>query len=133
LRKIEREPAESPLLSTAVRALERARKNRAATLLEQARDNLSKEELGRVESEQDALTPPKLASINDDDSTVSPAVAEIVASNEAGESAAALEKKEVAGARPRSVTQSDRKPEPFESFGVRKPITEVLRDIYDQK
>lgn len=134
LRKIEREPAESPLLSTAVRALERARKNRASTLLEQSRDNLRKQELNRVEAEQDAQTPPRLESINDDRATVSPVVAEIVAASETN--APAPETK--AGNSPpeprRSVTKSDtRKPDSFEPFGVRKPITEVLRDIYDQK
>ena len=37
LRKIEREPAEAPQTSAAVRALERARRNRGKTLLEESR------------------------------------------------------------------------------------------------
>ena len=43
LRKIEREPAEAPLTSGAVRALERARKNRAKTLLSMSRECLAAE------------------------------------------------------------------------------------------
>ena len=38
LRKIEREPAEAPQTSAAVRALERARRNRGKTLLEESRN-----------------------------------------------------------------------------------------------
>ena len=41
LRKIERYPAEAPLTSSAVRALERARKNRGVLLLESCRSILA--------------------------------------------------------------------------------------------
>jgi hypothetical protein len=41
LRKIEREPGDAPLTSAAVRALERARKLRGKTLLEESRDRFS--------------------------------------------------------------------------------------------
>ncbi len=41
LRKIEREPAEAPQTSAAVRALERARRNRASILLEESRQKIS--------------------------------------------------------------------------------------------
>lgn len=40
LRRIEREPAEAPQTSAAIRALERARKNRAAVLLEESRKKI---------------------------------------------------------------------------------------------
>ena len=40
LRKIEREPAEAPLTSAAVRALERSRKNRGRSLLEDSRQQI---------------------------------------------------------------------------------------------
>jgi len=43
LRKIEREPAEAPLTSGAVRALERARKNRSKSLLTMSRESLAAE------------------------------------------------------------------------------------------
>ena len=42
LRKIEREPAEAPLTSAAIRALERARKNRGHILLEESRREVEK-------------------------------------------------------------------------------------------
>ncbi len=40
LRKIEREPAEAPQTSAAIRALERARRNRGKTILENSREGL---------------------------------------------------------------------------------------------
>jgi hypothetical protein len=43
LRKIERFPAEAPITSSAVRALERARKNRGKILLEQSRSKVAAE------------------------------------------------------------------------------------------
>ena len=49
LRKIEREPAEAPLTSAAVRALERSRKNRGRTLLEDSRQQI--EEANRRQEE----------------------------------------------------------------------------------
>jgi hypothetical protein len=51
LRKIEREPAEAPQTSAAVRALERARRNRAAVLLEESR----KKAAGSKEDKMDYL------------------------------------------------------------------------------
>lgn len=133
LRKIEREPAESPLLSTAVRALERARKNRAATLLEQSRDNLRKEELGRVEAEQNLLTPPQLPGVDADHASASPVVAEIVAASEDPVSPAQAASVTTVKNNRKTESRTPKKQDTFEQFGVRKPITEVLRDIYDQK
>jgi len=55
LRKVEREPTEAPLTSRAVRALERARRNRARTLLENSREMLKlavKTELKQVPAAQ---------------------------------------------------------------------------------
>jgi hypothetical protein len=55
LRKVEREPTEAPLTSRAVRALERARRNRARTLLENSREILKlavKTELKQVPAAQ---------------------------------------------------------------------------------
>jgi hypothetical protein len=43
LRKIERAPAEAPLTSSAIRALERMRRNRGAKLLEASRNELAKQ------------------------------------------------------------------------------------------
>ncbi|HQU84364.1 MAG TPA: hypothetical protein PKY59_14605, partial [Pyrinomonadaceae bacterium] len=45
LRKIEREPAEAPLTSTAIRALERARRNRGKSLLNESRQVLQEQQL----------------------------------------------------------------------------------------
>jgi hypothetical protein len=51
LRKIEREPADAPLMSSAVRALERARRNRANSLLAASRAELDRLAIDTVESE----------------------------------------------------------------------------------
>src|SRR5437868_12903520 len=51
LRKIEREPAEAPLMSSAVRALERARRNRAKALLETTRDAIREAEFKKTADE----------------------------------------------------------------------------------
>ena len=52
LRKIERFPAEAPMTSSAVRALERARKNRGKTLLEFSRSRIETEIPSLPQSEQ---------------------------------------------------------------------------------
>ena len=52
LRKIERTPAEAPLTSSAIRSLERSRKNRGKNLLEHSRLLLSKKVIPLPQSEQ---------------------------------------------------------------------------------
>ena len=51
LRKIEREPAEAPLTSAAVRALERARRNRGKVLLEESRELAQEQSRKKREAE----------------------------------------------------------------------------------
>ena len=55
LRKIEREPCEAPQMSAAVRALERARKNRIDVLIEESRSGIAEFEAGRSESSRSRL------------------------------------------------------------------------------
>ena len=64
LRKIEREPKEAPLMSTAVRALERARRNRAKSLLENSRDAIRAAEFKKVEVELERRNQKELAGQN---------------------------------------------------------------------
>jgi len=111
LRKIEREPAESPMTSSAVRSLERMRKNRGEKMLEESKrfaaqllsENEAAKELlnehGQISSGVKADT----EIMNGDRESVSPANRTANEENQA-------------------------------SFGGgRKPITEVLHDIYDNK
>ena len=51
LRKIEREPAEAPKMSAAVRALERTRRNRGITILEESRKALDEFNINRLVAE----------------------------------------------------------------------------------
>lgn len=118
LRRIERDPTEAPQTSAAVRALERARRNRGATLLDESRKKLqaakeAKELVG--EAEENVL-----------DLTTSIVDAEM------------WNDVEVVERRPEptpihAVFQEDRNApveQPVVETNGRKPISEVLKDIY---
>lgn len=111
LRKIEREPAEAPLTSSAVRALERARKIRAKTLLEESRQKfaaipITVEPAQRLES----------ASFSEDH-------AEHASDRTENEKPA-----QQANGSPASKKSKHDNADPFAD---RKSISEVLHDIYD--
>ena len=57
LRKIEREPAEAPQTSAAVRALERARRNRGKSLLEESRNRQQESEQAKRHANLGTKTP----------------------------------------------------------------------------
>jgi hypothetical protein len=137
LRKIEREPAEAPQTSAAIRALERARRNRGKSFLEISRVKLiESNEKKKLMSEQKKQIE-KLAEINGE----STAQQSVVKSN--GD-------KSRQNGRPLfegngwQETENGNKPKEAESngnaknakndpFANRQPISEVLRDIYDNK
>jgi hypothetical protein len=147
LRKIEREPAEAPQTSAAVRALERARRNRAKTILEESR--AAEKELARQERE--ALAESKrrkaelaAAAIEKPAETVAPPIVEkeIEPAKQPEKTRANIPPTEKVHVR-RSITEE---PEPAENghahkeqngtnelYNPRKPITEVLQDIYGEK
>jgi len=123
LRKVEREPTEAPLTSRAVRALERARRNRAKALLENSREMLklaAKVEVKQVPAPQ----PP----VQEHGLLDRPLVEE------------AANGKEHSGERtPVSFNEPKSKGKPHENdgshdgpFADRKSISEVLHDIYDR-
>ncbi|CAN5355155.1 hypothetical protein BH10ACI1_BH10ACI1_30750 [soil metagenome] len=130
LRKIEREPNEAPQTSAAVRALERARRNRSKALLEQSRAGFkeqkkirreatlaqkkSKSELAESNSERAAVP-----SITSDTAEMSETTGiTFYAENSNSDLNGKSRKKE------KSID---------EHYSNRKPITEVLHDIYDGK
>jgi hypothetical protein len=126
LRKIEREPAEAPLTSAAVRALERARKNRGKTLLENSRQQIE-EAADRQEEVVFDKSLPTASSI-----TAKPGV-----ENDNGRSNGAanrdrplLDRTQKAG--DRKDERADEKRDEEDPFTHRKPISEVLHDIYDK-
>lgn len=135
LRKIEREPQESPLTSSAVRALERARRNRAKTMLETSRDALREIEFKKTEAELEQKQQKVLTEKNEPKRFVS-VVSEIV--QKEIETQAKNQREEEQKAKPQNgVTPKRDRPKREKSnediFGNRKPISEVLHDIYDSK
>lgn len=118
LRKIEREPGDAPLTSSAVRSLERARKLRGKTLLNESRSQLADVQSAEIQSaSQPARTQLRgMESVTD----------------EKFERTAA-EKSVERPAHPDGRLENKRKPARTkeELYSNRKPISELLHDIYD--
>jgi len=135
LRKIEREPAESPQTSSAVRALERARRNRAKSLLENSRDAIRQAEFKKVEVELERRNQKELTDQNQPKRFVS-IVSETVQKeieNQTQKQIADEEKAENQNGSAPKKEKRKREKSNEDAFGNRKPISEVLHDIYDSK
>lgn len=121
LRKIEREPADAPMTSAAVRALERARKIRAKTLLEESRSKMpppqTADEREAKASERSEVLP------------LPQPLFEVSENGEREKSGRFAERKH-----PRPAPKERKEPrKPKEDpFVDRKSISEVLHDIYDK-
>jgi hypothetical protein len=132
LRKIEREPAEAPQTSAAVRALERARRNRGKILLEHSRAEFKQLEEKKQAAALAEKKQKELAEKSAEKVFVS------VVQNEAnGHSHENGRETLPAGNQPKqngAENQQRKKPKQSEDpFASRKPISEVLHDIYDAK
>lgn len=129
LRKIEREPAEAPQTSAAVRALERARRNRGKAMLQNSRLELEKqnEEKRALLQEQAGSTEQSRSVVSRDDEAV-PQNSFEVASRSLFSSDGELRKSRPSAKRSRSKRGKSNE----EPFADRKPISEVLHDIYDK-
>lgn len=119
LRKIEREPAEAPLTSGAVRALERARKNRARMLLENSRELLKlSEKAGAKDSivdsvhEHGIIDRPLITDTSTEKDVRNPSL---------------VRDQNYRGTEEKGATEEADSP-----FTNRKSISEVLHDIYDR-
>ena len=119
LRKIEREPADAPLTSAAVRSLERSRRLRGPALLEASRKRLS-ESKNQHELEGTAKAVAPITNTEGIRQYRLPDNVIDMAANAFGRSKVNEEKKK------------DERPDQ-DPFADRKPISEVLRDIYDEK
>lgn len=130
LRKIEREPADAPLTSAAVRSLERARKLRAKTLLEQSRSKAvipsthklkgsAAGELAQVDYSDQTVERPERRSITEEIIQVKHENGNHFSDSSRLTTRPITEKKPV----------KSKKEDPFAN---RKPISEVLHDIYDK-
>jgi hypothetical protein len=117
LRKIERDPAEAPLTSGSVRALERARRNRGKIMLEESRREAHKPALPETDAAQAEKDSRVIGSI----ASAMPNVFEI---DSAKTKAAKTPEKTRRAHRP--------KPDAEERFANRQPNTDVLHDIYDR-
>src|SRR5690606_6389954 len=113
LRKIERDPAEAPLTSGAVRALERARRNRGKIMLEESRTEAHKPTLPEADTAQAEKDARVIGSIVE----ALPNVYEI-------DSAKAKTAKTPEKTRRPHRTKADAE----ERFANRQPITDVLHD-----
>lgn len=125
LRKIEREPAEAPLTSAAVRALERSRKNRGRSLLEDSRQQVEEENRREEEVSFDKGLP-GATSITDQ-----PAAENVNGRPNGNEhrDRPLLDRMYKGAERKEEDAEKKRDEDPFTH---RKPITEVLHDIYDK-
>ncbi len=135
LRKIEREPAEAPQTSAAVRALERARRNRAGVLLEDSRKKAAAVKVAVKEG--------KIGLLNErakDEQTILDLTTSIVdAGHLNNENAPVYEQASTNGIK--SLFDHDSRnghdegddPQAFKKErSDRKSISEVLKDIYDR-
>jgi hypothetical protein len=113
LRRIEREPADAPQTSAAIRALERARKIRAKTLLAESREKIALAASNETAESSVEHAMPLLATLN---------TGSITDPHPEDESPP---KRSAVSRRFKRSKKSD------DLFIDRKPITEVLHDIYD--
>ena len=132
LRKIEREPAEAPQTSAAIRALERARRNRAKTILEASREGVllldSKKEKAMLEQKNQIE---KLAEINHANHTAPKSIVDDTPEKPESNGSQKVAAKPLPNNGARSAVSKNNRPNE-ENFANRKPISEVLQEIYDK-
>jgi hypothetical protein len=127
LRKIEREPADAPLTSASIRALERARKLRGKAMLEESRAIFGKiDETGNGRPADDNHT---LSSSDRMENLPRRSVTDNTFDGFDKSMASRNGSSEAAREHDRNANPKRPKKEPFAD---RKPITEVLHDIYDK-
>lgn len=121
LRKIEREPAEAPMTSAAVRSLERARRLRGRSLLEESRTKMEQSAAQAPLLESEKTFQPERTNGHVGDRTQPVSVVDH------------RETEQQRNDKPEGLLgkRRSRSKEPADRFGNRKPISEVLHDIYD--
>lgn len=136
LRKIEREPAEAPQTSAAIRALERARRNRGKTILENSRAELKQLNGKKQKAMADQKKQlEKLAEINGDTALAAPPPSivdePVINAEQNGKpSPEANNFINPNGDTKRKEKNGNSSNDPFSH---RQSISEVLHDIYDKK
>lgn len=132
LRKIEREPAEAPQTSAAIRALERARRNRAKAMLETSRAALK--EINKKKREatlEQKKRKAELIEAKPENAFLRSVTDESIETNAQTDVSLfdAVDKKSSNGERKSKNKDTSNE----DIYGNRKPITEVLHDIYDRR
>jgi hypothetical protein len=123
LRKIERFPAEAPVTSSAIRSLERSRRNRGLSILEESRAKVSAETAALPEA---AKQPASVVDIHDGQT-------EIVDADPAGPlNVSDFTPKSAFLFTSRVQRKKAKDKEMRDASSDRKTISEVLHDIYDQ-
>ncbi len=132
LRKIEREPAEAPQTSAAIRALERARRNRGKALLETSRVELKELNRKKREATLEQKQRKEIAEKNGS-SVVQPHSADDTAEENVRSVKSFLDANHSTGENGDNYKKEKQKKAEDDPFANRQPISEVLRDIYDRK
>ena len=142
LRKIERDPAEAPLMSAAVRALERTRRNRGKAILENSREALKeiKKQKREESNEKKRLKAENvqangfhglLSSVTESEKE---AFSEKFSEAEnANDRLIDFDKLQAEVDNQKKKVRTKKEENNQETFTHRKPITELLHDIYDEK
>lgn len=125
LRKIERDPGDAPLTSAAVRALERARKLRAEALLMESRTALENI-MEAASAEETAAEPQRLPARGSVTDQIEPTNGNGGANQNDMRQSVTAEQPDRGSERKRKSAKTKE-----EQFSNRKPISEVLHDIYD--
>ncbi|NJM52238.1 MAG: hypothetical protein HC846_01890 [Blastocatellia bacterium] len=140
LRKIEREPSEAPQTSAAIRALERTRRNRGKAILDESRKALELLEQKQLNAPEDKQTAKEnvLKSLFSNDSIKTHEAVQVHQESNKTETANQSlfsEYTKIATEKVEEVKNENGKKKPkkeSDKFANRKPITEVLHDIYDK-
>lgn len=134
LRKIEREPAQAPLTSAAIKGLESARRNRGKAMLEESRAAVLAEQRKNPESLPTSFeTTGSYVSNNESDFSSIPST---ILDVSALEETRGTDSKQTASQNNNPSAKNGshrRKNKPEDAFANRKPITELLHDIYDKR
>ena len=132
LRKIEREPAEHPLTAAAVRALERTRRNRGKSILEESRHAVTEMARRKQEKPAEQLKPSPIKEIKQPISLTAGDVGD-VSTGKDGFVRQTIDKSSNKMSRKNSSENNRSKKRNFNdgNFVPPRPISEVLRDIYD--
>ena len=126
LRKIERDPAEAPLTSASIRSLERARRLRGKALLDESRAAYVESAAQTPRQElTETVTATQFIPSETDGQSINYSVVDHISGH------SGTPRSEAANNGQRSRIGSSKK-EKKDPFANRKPITEVLHDIYDK-